>query len=189
METVITVMFAKALTASEGLAALRELDAQGQVDLISAAILVRSDDGRVALAQGPEGAKHRVTVGTIDLLVEVLNGPLGRLLTAAAVPVLGSLLDAPALSPDSSTLSAISRTIAAGQPTLVGEIIEPGMEPVDRAMARLNGTVTRHRIDDAKAEIAAADEAQHAAIQEARRRLVELRTWLQGVERGTPQGP
>ena len=52
---------------------------------------------------------------------------------------------------------------------------EQSPEVVDAAIQRLNGTVLRVPLDDVEAEIAAAEEAQHAAKEAARKQLHEER--------------
>ena len=62
-----------------------------------------------------------------------------------------------------------------GRTTLLAQVGEQSPEVVDAAMTELGGTVLRRDVEDVEAEIAAADEAQHAAKVAARKELREQR--------------
>jgi hypothetical protein len=61
--------------------------------------------------------------------------------------------------------------VTVGQLTLLAQVSEQNPEIVDVAVERLGGTVVRRPLDEVEAEIAAAEDAQHAAKVEARKKL------------------
>lgn len=185
MKTLVTVTFRGVYDAYAALAVLSDLHTQGQVDMINAAIVMRDEHSRIHIEDATDGTAPGPTAGTIGLLIEVLRGPLGVLLSGAAGAVIRSHFDA-GTEADISALSAISLAVTVARPAVLAEVIEPTTDAINAAMTRLNGTVGRHSIDDVKAEMAAAEEAQCAATRAARRQLLELRTWLRDVERGSP---
>jgi len=177
MENVLAVNFEEGSKAYEALTTLKELDAQGQIGLIGAAVVVRSEDGRVVVKDsvGDIGATGTATGGIIGLVVGILGGPFGVLLGGATGLLIGSLFDVQDAEEAESVLSAMSRSVRVGQPALLAEVNEQSGEVIDTAMSRLGGTVERHGLDEVKAEIAAAEDAQRAAAKEARKQLREER--------------
>ncbi len=177
MANVLAVSFEEGSKAYEALTVLKELESQGQVHTVGAAVVVRDEDGQVVVkdAVGDSGREGMATGGIIGLLVGILGGPFGVLLGGATGLLWGSLFDVSRAEETESVLSAISQSVRVGQPVLLAEVDEQSGEVVDSAMSRLDGTVERHSLDDVEAEIAAAEEAQRAAAKEARKQLREQR--------------
>jgi uncharacterized membrane protein len=92
-ENVIVVGFADDSTAFEALSTLKELDSQGEVQVVEAAVVARSDDGQVHVKDelGEDGLVGTASGGLIGLLVGILGGPLGILIGGASGLLLGSL--------------------------------------------------------------------------------------------------
>jgi uncharacterized membrane protein len=177
MANVLTINFSEDAAAYEALTTLKELDEQGQVALEGAAVVERNDDGTIAIKDevGDIGYEGTATGGIIGLIVGILGGPIGVLLGGATGVLIGSLFDLDDLDETDSVLSAMSRTLRVGHPSVVAEVDEQSPEVVDAAIQRLNGTVLRLPLADVEAEIAAAEEAQRAAKQAARKTLHEQR--------------
>ena len=70
-----------------------------------------------------------------------------------------------------TALGAISGSVKVGQTALLAVVDEPSTEVVAPAMADLGGTVARRSVADVEAEIAAAEDAERKAKQEARKEL------------------
>lgn len=177
MENVLAVNFSEDSKAYEALSLLKELDGQQQVDLGGAAVVVRSEDGRVEIKDevGDTGYSGTATGGAIGLIVGILGGPFGILIGGATGLLIGSLFDLDEAEETESALSAISRAVRPGHAALLAQVSEQSPDVVDGAMGRLGGTVLRRSLDDVQAEIAAAEDAQEAARREARKRLREDR--------------
>jgi uncharacterized membrane protein len=177
MENVLTINFTEDAAAYEALTTLKELDEQGQMGLEGAAVVLRHEDGTIAIKDevGDIGYAGTATGGVVGLIVGVLGGPIGVLLGGATGLLIGSLFDMDDLDETDSVLSEMSRTVRVGHASVVAEVDEQSPEVVDTAIHRLDGKILRLPLADVEAEIAAAEEAQRAAKQEARKRLHEQR--------------
>jgi len=177
MDNVLAVNFGEDSKAYEALSSLKELDDQGQLDLAAAAVVVRTDDGRIETKDqvGDDSLVGTTTGGLIGLVIGILGGPFGVLLGGATGLLVGSLYDIDESDATESALGDISRSVRAGHTALLAEADEPSPEVIDNAMKSLGGTVLRRSLDDVQAEIAVAEDAQRAAAKEARKRLREQR--------------
>jgi uncharacterized membrane protein len=176
-QNVIAVTFADDSKAYDALTAIKELDSQGQIELVGGAVVARGEDGRVDAKDiiDEDGYTGTATGGVIGLLIGILGGPLGVLIGGATGLLIGSLFDADDDDDTRSVLTDISRTVQVGRDALLAEVIEQSVEVVDTAMSRLNGDVLRRSVEDVEAEIAAAEDAQRAAKKAARKHLHEQR--------------
>ena len=171
---VIAVSFEKDDSAYAGLARLKQLDADGQIELRGAAVVERDADGRVETKEtaGKEEWEGTAAGGLIGLLVGILGGPLGVLIGGATGVLIGSLFDLEDTAETDSVLAALSQEVRPGHETLLVELREPSDHKiVDGVMESRSGSVLRRSVADVEAEIAAAEKAQHAARKEARKKL------------------
>jgi uncharacterized membrane protein len=177
MENVLAVNFAQDSAAYEALTTLKDLDAQGQVSLKGAAVVMRNEDGSIAIKDevGDIGYEGTATGGIVGLIVGILGGPIGVLLGGATGVLIGSLFDLDDLDETESVLSEMSRAVRVGHPSVLAEVVEQSPEVVDSAIEPLGGIVVREPLEDVEAEIAIAEDAQRAATREARRQLHEQR--------------
>ncbi len=171
---VIAVSFADDDSAYAGLARLKQLDADGQIELLGAAVVERGADGSVTTKDtaGKEQWDGTATGGLIGLLVGILGGPFGVLIGGATGVLVGSLFDLEDTEGTESVLAALSQEIRPGHDTLLVELREPGdHQVVDGVIESRSGSVLRRSVVDVEAEIAAAEKAQHEASKKARREL------------------
>jgi uncharacterized membrane protein len=174
---VLAINFTDDRNAYEALTTLKELDEQGQVELEGAAVVVRHEDGSIAIKDevGDIGYEGTATGGVIGLIVGILGGPVGVLIGGATGVLVGSLFDLDDIDETESVLSEMSRTVRPGHPAVLAVVGEQSPEVIDAAILGLNGAVLRLPLIDVEAEIAAAEEAQRAAKKEARKALREAR--------------
>jgi uncharacterized membrane protein len=172
-DNVIVVGFVDDERAYEGLTRLKELDAQGQIRLAEAAVVVRDEDGHVEVKDqvADERFVETASGGLVGLLVGILGGPLGVLLGGATGLAVGSLFDVADADDTDSALSEVSKTVKVGRTAVLAQVVEQSPEVIDAAMGRLSGTVVRRPVADVEAEIAAAEAAQRAAKAKARKEL------------------
>jgi len=177
MENVLTINFTEDGAAYEALTTLKELDDQGQAALEGAAVVLRHEDGTIAIKDevGDIGYAGTATGGVIGLIVGILGGPIGVLLGGATGVLVGSLFDMDDLDESDSVLSEMSRAVQVGNPAVVAAVDEQSPEVIDTAIHRLDGRILRLPLADVEAEIAAAEDAQRAAKQAARKELREER--------------
>jgi uncharacterized membrane protein len=174
---VLAINFTDDGNAYEALTTLKELDAQGQVELEGAAVVLRAEDGSIAIKDevGDIGYEGAATGGVVGLIVGILGGPIGVLIGGATGVLVGSLFDLDDVDETESVLSEMSRAVRPGHSAVLAVVDEQSPEVIDAAMLRLNGAVLRLPLIDVEAEIAAAEEAQRAAKKEARKALREAR--------------
>jgi uncharacterized membrane protein len=173
-ENVISTTFNEDSTAYEALARLKELAAQGQIDLHDGVVVQRGQDGTLHLrdeAGNEDEGLATLTGGTIGLLIGILAGPLGVLLGGAMGLLAGAIIDADDDEETDSVLEHISRSIANGETAVLADVGESGPTPVDGAAAALGGHVMRYARKDVEAEIAGAEEAAQKARVKARKEL------------------
>ena len=177
MENILAITFDESQNAYEALTKLKELDDQDQVGLSGAAVVERKDDGTIDIKDevGDIGWEGTATGGVIGLLIGIIGGPLGILLGGATGLLYGSLFDLADSDETESVLTDVARTVTVGRLTLLAQVSEENPEIVDVAVERLDGTVVRRPLDEVEAEIAAAEDAQHAAKVEARKKLRDER--------------
>jgi len=176
-ENVLVVGFSDDSSAYEAMTNLQELDSQGQVKVVAAAVVTRHEDGRIDVKDevGEDSLAGTASGGLVGLLIGILGGPFGVLLGGATGLLIGSLYDMADADDTDSVLSEVSKTVEAGHNAVLAQVVEQSPEVVDTAMARLSGTVVRRPVYDVESEIAAAQEAQREAKKEARKKLREAR--------------
>ena len=175
---VIAVSFDEDDSAYAGLARLKQLDADGQIELLAAAVVERNADGQVTVKEtdGREHWEGTAAGGLIGLLIGIIGGPLGVLVGGATGLLVGSLFDLEDTDDTESVLAEISKEVRPGHDTLLVELREPrDHEVVDGVMESRSGSVIRRAVVDVEAEIAAAEKAQREARKKARKELREGR--------------
>jgi uncharacterized membrane protein len=183
-ENVIAVSFSKDANAYEALGRLKELDSKGEVSVRGAAVVLRGEDGKIATKDqfGGGSAEGTATGGLVGLLVGVLGGPIGVLVGGATGVLVGSLFDQDDTDQTDSALAEISKSIRVGQTGLLTDVSEESPVAIDAVMANLGGTVLRRSAADVQAEVAAAEDAQRQAKQQARKELRDGRQKKQKAE-------
>jgi uncharacterized membrane protein len=163
--------------AYQALTDLKELDTQGQIEVVDAAVVERDLDGRVTVKStvGDQGYIETAAGGVLGVLIGVLGGPVGVLVGGAAGLLAGTLADESDDDEAESVLEDISRNLHPTRAAVIAQVSEPNPEIIDTAMKRVGGNVLRQPLDDVEAEIAAAEKAQHDAQKEARKRLRKAR--------------
>jgi uncharacterized membrane protein len=168
-DKVVVVTFSDDGKAYEALATVKQLDHDGQIDLVEAAVVTRDQDGRVHLKDeaGDHSLEGTASGGLIGLLIGILGG-------APGLP-LGSLWDLDDADTTESALGEVSKSVQVGRNSLLAQVIEQSPEVLDTAMAQLGGTVVRRPVYEIEGEIARGQEAQREAKKQANAKLREAR--------------
>jgi uncharacterized membrane protein len=176
-DKVVVVAFSDDGKAYEALATVKQLDRDGQIDLVEAAVVTRGQDGRVHVKDeaGDPSLVGTASGGLIGLLIGILGGPLGILLGGATGLLLGSLYDLDDADTTESALGEVSKSVQVGRNSLLAQVVEQSPDVLDTAMARLRGTVIRRPVYEIEDEIARAQEAQRDAKKQANAKLREER--------------
>jgi uncharacterized membrane protein len=163
--------------AYQALTDLKQLDSQGQITVVEAAVVTRDPDGRVVPKSevGNDPYVGTASGGMIGLLVGIIGGPLGVLLGGTTGLLVGSLFDLDDAVTTESVLGEISKQVQPSRTAVLAQVAEESPDVIDAAMARLGGEVMRRPTVDVEEEIAAAEEAQRKAKSEADKELREAR--------------
>ena len=177
IHNVVVIGFDEASKSYQALSVLKDCDAQGRIELKSAALVERTPDGELRI---PEGADNIALIGTVSgsligMLIGVLGGPVGVLVGWGAGALMGGTIDIVGVTKSEEALTALARAIPPNSTAVIASVTEPAVEVIDGEMAKLGGEVTRRPVVDVMAELEAAEEAADAAAREARRALREQR--------------
>jgi uncharacterized membrane protein len=177
VENVVVVGFTESSKAYQALSVLKECSAEGRIGLESAAIVERTEDGKLRI---PESIDNDELVGMasgslIGMLIGVLGGPLGVLVGWGAGAMMGGAFDVDRAVTSDEALTVLGRAIPPGTTAVIASVEEPAVEVIDAEMYKLGGEVTRRPVVEVMGELEAAEEAADAAAREGRRELREKR--------------
>ena len=172
-QSVVVITFTESSKAYEVLSDLRQASAEGRIDVVSALIAEREEDGHLHLAEGSDATigEGTATGGLIGLIV----GPLGMLLGWGAGSVIGSLSDIDHADKRETVLGDLSARVAPGTTAILAQVSEVTPEVLDNISTKLGGTVARRPVSEVLAELEAAEAAAEAADREARRTIRDKR--------------
>src|SRR5262245_8002462 len=176
-ENVVVVRFTEPSKAYQALSELKESDAEGHIELKSAAVVERTAQGELQIADSADnvGLVGAASGSLIGMLLGVLGGPVGLLLGWGAGALVGGSFDLDRGEESDEALSVLGRAIPPGSTALIADVTEPEVELIDAKMSVLGGEVTRRSVVDVVAELGTAHEAADAAAREARRVVREKR--------------
>jgi uncharacterized membrane protein len=176
-ENVVVVRFTEPSKAYQALSELKQSDADGRIELKSAAVVERTTQGELKIADSADnvGLVGTASGSLIGLLVGVLGGPVGLLLGFGAGALVGGSFDLDRADESDEALSVLGRAISPGSTALIADVTETEVELIDAKMDLLDGEVTRRSVVDVVAELGTAHEAAEAAAREARRTVREKR--------------
>jgi uncharacterized membrane protein len=159
---------------SRAFQALSEL--KGQPGVVSAAVVERSADGKVQVADNytPMVGVGTVGVGAVGALIGLIAGPLGMLLGWSSGTIAGATFDTVEAADADDGLTELSRRIPAGGNALLVEMTETSHAIADDIAK--DGSITRIPTVEVEAEVRSAQDAARTAAKEARRVRRETRT-------------
>jgi uncharacterized membrane protein len=171
VENVVVVRFSEPSKAYQALSVLKQCDAEGRIELESAAVVERTEEGELRI---PEDTDNVGPVGTasgslMGMLIGVLGGPVGVLIGWGAGALMGGAFDLDRAETSDEALGVLGRAIPPGSTAVMASVNEPVVEVIDAEMYKLGGEVTRRPTAEVMDELEAAEEAAAAASREARR--------------------
>ena len=175
-QNVVVVRFTEPSNAHRALSVLKECDASGRIGLESAAVVQRTAEGELRIAESTDSFGLGAAGGSlIGILVGVLGGPLGLLLGWGAGAMMGMAFDIDQVETADEALVVLGRAIPPESTAVIASVKEPAVEVIDGEMKKLDGEVTRRPVAEVMDELEVAEAAADAAAREARRALHEKR--------------
>jgi uncharacterized membrane protein len=176
-ENVVIIRFDEESKAYEALSVLKECDADGRIELESAAVVKRQEDGELKIQDSADNVGLENTVGgsLIGMLVGVLGGPVGVLVGWGGGALIGGAFDLDRMETSDEALTVLGKAIPPESTAVIACVDEPVVEVIDAEVYKLGGDLTRRSVSDVLAELSAAEEAADAAARAARHELREKR--------------
>ena len=176
VKNVVVVRFEEPSKAYQALNVLKQCNADGRIELESAAVVERAADGKLHIVESADNVGLSTVNGSlIGMLVGVLGGPLGVLLGWGAGAMIGAAVDVGRADTSYGALGVLGSAIPPESTAVIASVAEPTVEVIDGEMIKLGGDVTRRPVEQVMDELEAADDAAEAAAREARRAVNEKR--------------
>ena len=166
---VIAVSFQDRSKAYQALSELKGAGLEGRVEVLSASIVTRDEQGRLDAPEGGDTVGGAATLGggLVGAMVGVIGGPIGMLFGWTGGLLVGGAFDIRRADSSDSVLGEISRYVPLGGTAVVAEVNEYAVEVVDKLMTGQGGTVYRRSADVVLAELEAVEDAYRKAQKEA----------------------
>ena len=162
MERMMVAVFDNESKAYQGKEALMGLDAEGSIEVLAHAVVVKQADGTVKVKEGDDTAVLSTLVGTsVGSLIGMLGGPAGMALGATAGFTAGAVKAMDDLRIGDDFIEDVTKKLQPGRVALVAQIDEEWITPVDTRMEQLGGTVYRRALADVRDAV---DEKEIAAM-------------------------
>jgi uncharacterized membrane protein len=143
-DKMIAVAFDNEKNAYEGARALKDLHAEGSITLYASAVIAKDADGKVNVKQmadqGPMGTGLGLVTGT---LIGLLGGPVGVAVGAGAGTFGGMLYDLAKVGVGEDFLGEVAQQMKPGNVSVVAEVHEEWVMPLDTRMEAVGGVVIR----------------------------------------------
>jgi uncharacterized membrane protein len=162
MERMMVAVFDDESKAYQGKEALMGLDAEGSIEVLAHAVVVKQADGTVKVKEGDDTAVLSTLVGTsVGSLIGMLGGPAGMALGATAGFTAGAVKAMDDLRIGDDFIEDVTTKLQPGRVALIAQIDEEWIAPVDTRMEQLGGTVYRRALADVREAV---DEKEIAAM-------------------------
>jgi uncharacterized membrane protein len=176
-DNVVVIRFAEPSGAYEALSVLKQCDADGRLELASAAVVERSPQGELHVR---EGTVNDRVVGTasgslIGMLIGLFGGPLGAVRGSGAGTLMGAAFDIERAETPDDALTVLGRALAPRSTAAIASVSEPMAEVLDSEMEKLGGEVTRMPTTEVMDDLNTAEEAAQDAAAEAHRTMLGKR--------------
>ena len=154
MNKILVAVFDTETAAYEGLSALKDLNASGDITLNATAVIAKSADGALGLRQAAEQGPGSTALGLITgSLIGLLAGPLGLALGATAGGLTGLLLDLRRAGMSEEFVQEVSEKLAPGKSAVLADMDETWTVPVDTRLEPLGAVVVRHLRTEVEEEL------------------------------------
>jgi uncharacterized membrane protein len=144
MNQMLVAVFNTEDTAVKGLEALKELHQEGGISLYGWALIVKGRDGQISVKQHSGVAVVGTALGLLmGGIVGILGGPAGSAVGGAIGAYVGLLADWVRHGIDLQFLSDLNSTLLPGKASILAEIEESWISPLDARLKEHGATVFR----------------------------------------------
>jgi uncharacterized membrane protein len=143
MERMLAVLFEDESKATEGSRALSELDSEGTISVYAKTLITKNPDGTISIKSGGDFPILAVGGAGMGAIIGLLGGPIGVAIGAGAGAVMGALGDVYRYGIDEEFVREVSEKLTPGKWSIVSQISEERVTPLDSRMEALGGTVFR----------------------------------------------
>lgn len=192
MEKLLVAVFDAESAAFDGVKALEDLSATGEITLYADAVIAKDSSGTVEMKREPKGGSATIFGSVVGGLIGLLGGPVGAVAGVAAGAYGGVLVDLTRYDFSAEFVSEVAESLIPGRSAVLADIDETWMAPVDTRLGQLGGVVFRRptsevvedqlsreaaelsaELDALDAELAQADAETRAALEGQMKRTKE----------------
>lgn len=157
MEKMLAVVLDTESKAYEASRELKQLDAEGSIDIYALAVIAKNADGAVAVKESDGEFPVRLAEGTaIGALIGLLGGPVGVAIGTIAGSLAGGMGELYASGVDAEFVDDTSAKLTPGKFAVIADLSEDWVAPVDTRLERFGGTILRSLKKDVEADQRAA---------------------------------
>ncbi|MBR1280029.1 DUF1269 domain-containing protein [Bradyrhizobium sp. AUGA SZCCT0283] len=176
MSKFVVTTFNTETNAYEGMRALRELHAEGELTLYGLAVITKDTNGKLSVREAPDDLTGTAVGSLVGALVGVLGGPAGVIVGMTTGMMLGSIGDLLNIGVGTDFVDKVSGQLAPGKTAVIAEVDEDWITPLDTRMEAIGGSVAREwRSDFEEAEIAKETAARKAEFAQLRAEMAQSR--------------
>ncbi|MDJ1371187.1 DUF1269 domain-containing protein [Gulosibacter molinativorax] len=168
---IIVASFTEESKAYQALSDLKGAGLEGRVNVRTAVLVNRDEEGRLSIPEGEDAVGGTGTwAGSLTgLLLGVLGGPIGMLFGWGGGALVGGAFDARRADRGETVLDQLSQSIPNGGTVVIAEVEEFAVGVVNELVAELGGVVYRRPVEEVLGELEAAEDAYEQGRQEANR--------------------
>jgi len=149
MDKMIVAVFNSEKDAFNGLSALKELHKDGDITIFADIVLVKDYDGEVSVKDSSGASVAGTAMGfTIGAFTGLLAGPLGFVIGALSGSTMGLMYDLYNSGVDAEYINDVSKAMKNGTVSIVAEVDEEWVIPIDSKIHENNGIVFRRLKDE-----------------------------------------
>ena len=146
MSKLIVVNFPDEAKIREGIRALKEMRADGNIKIYASAAVARDPGGEFAVQKITDEGLGVTAIGAlIGGLAGLPAGPLAMTIGAAGGAIIGGSAKLINQRADSEFTNMISRELAPGQSAIVADVDEEGVTAFEAEMQAIGGAVVRQK--------------------------------------------
>ena len=173
---VVVMTFDEDSKAYQALSNLKQAVSEGRIKASNAVVVERNRIGEFKVKDGASDGSMIAgpVAGTlIGSLIGILGGPMGMLFGGLTGAMWGEVASLDTLADRTSVIEQMAKVVPVGATAVIASVEESTPETINSLASHLDGVVLRRPLDVVEAEIEAINEAQVAAVKEARRVLRE----------------